>query len=84
VIIHCVASNHFKRVAVKREVTVLIFMQDNKWRDLYWKAMHEKDVNNLLTFSRNGIVRQKANRWTYFPRPSESTDKSDTKKIGCD
>ena len=23
-------------------------MQDQKWRDLCWEAMHEKDVNKLL------------------------------------
>ena len=24
-------------------------MQDQDWRDLCWEAMHEKDVNKLLT-----------------------------------
>ena len=24
-------------------------MQDERWRDLCWEAMHEKDVNKLLT-----------------------------------
>ncbi len=26
-----------------------VIMQDERWRDLCWEAMHEKDVNKLLT-----------------------------------
>ena len=28
--------------------TVTSLMQDQKWRDLCWEAMHEKNVNKLL------------------------------------
>jgi hypothetical protein len=26
-----------------------VIMQDERWRDLCWEAMHEKNVNKLLT-----------------------------------
>jgi hypothetical protein len=27
----------------------IVIRQDQEWRDLCWEAMHEKDVNKLLT-----------------------------------
>jgi len=35
-------------------------MQDERGRDLCWEAMHEKDVNKLLTIFLELDLRQKA------------------------
>jgi len=57
-------------------------MQDQKWRDLCWEAMHEKDVNKLLMIF---LELDRATEGKELMELFTETvpDKSDRKKIGC-
>jgi len=57
-------------------------MQDQELRGLCWEAMHEKDLNKLLTLFLE--LDQEVNRWNYFPRSAASTDNPTATKPGTD
>jgi hypothetical protein len=57
-------------------------MQDQEWRDLCWEAMHEKDVNKLLMIFLELDRATEGKPLELFTETSESTDKSNRKKIG--
>jgi hypothetical protein len=60
-----------------------VIMQDERWRDLCWEAMHEKDVNKLLTiFLELDRATEGKQLMEVFTETYESTGKSKRKKTG--
>jgi hypothetical protein len=63
-------------------MSTVTLMQDQKWRDLCWEAMHEKNVNKLLIIFLELDRATEGKPLELFTETVESTDKLDSKKIG--